>query len=142
MNSNLSVSPQADGLRTTAIRRWALDKYRLVSLYSRLFSTGMKRKWPIRAYIDLYAGSGFSAIEEINQLYWGSPLLALGVPDPFNKYVLCERDAVSLQALSERVTRFFPNANVRLVAGDCDQKIDRKSVVLGKECRSRWSPYH
>ena len=20
--------------------------------------------------------------------------------------------------------------------------IDRKSVVLGKECRSRWSPYH
>ena len=22
------------------------------------------------------------------------------------------------------------------------EKQDRKSVVLGKECRSRWSPYH
>src|SRR3712207_433285 len=23
-----------------------------------------------------------------------------------------------------------------------DKDIDRKSVVVGKECRSRWSPYH
>src|SRR5256885_8656699 len=23
-----------------------------------------------------------------------------------------------------------------------NQKTDRKSVVVGKECRSRWSPYH
>ena len=22
------------------------------------------------------------------------------------------------------------------------QEVDRKSVVVGKECRSRWSPYH
>ncbi len=83
----------------------------------------MKRKWPIRAYIDLYAGSGFSEIEATNQLYWGSPLLALGVPDPFDKYVLCERDPVSLQALRERVKRIFPEADVHFFAGDCDERI-------------------
>ena len=123
MQASLLVAAQPDGLKTTPIRKWALDKYRLVSLYSRLFSTAMKRKWPIRAYIDLYAGSGFSENEETRELYWGSPLLALGVPDPFDRYVLCERDPESLQALRERVTRFFPKADVRFVAGDCDERI-------------------
>ena len=133
MRTDLLITAQADGLKTTSIRRWALDKYRLVSLYSRLFSTGMKRKWPIRAYIDLYAGSGFSQIEETNQLYWGSPLLALGVPDPFDNYVLCERDSASLQALRERVTRFFPKADVRFVAGDCDERIEEIAAHIPSE---------
>ena len=133
MRSNLLETAQADGLETTSIRRWALEKYRLVSLYSRLFSTGMKRKWPIRAYIDLYAGSGFSQIEETNQLYWGSPLLALGVPDPFDNYVLCERDPASLQALRERVTRFFPKADVRFVSGDCDERIEEIAAHIPSE---------
>lgn len=124
MSINPLVTAQADGLRTTSIRRWALDKYRLVSLYGRLFSTGMKRKWPVRVYIDLYAGSGFSQVEETTHLYWGSPLLALSVPDPFDKYILCERDPVSLAALRERVTRFFPKADVHFVQGDCDEHIE------------------
>ncbi|MGH9776281.1 MAG: three-Cys-motif partner protein TcmP [Candidatus Acidiferrales bacterium] len=118
------MTVQSDGLKTTSIGKWALDKYRLVSLYSRLFSTGMKLKWPTRVYVDLYAGSGFSEIEGTNHLYWGSPLLALGVPDPFDKYVLCERDPASLQALRGRVIRLFPSADVRFVAGDCDERIE------------------
>jgi three-Cys-motif partner protein len=123
MRTELLVTAQADGLKATSIGRWALDKYRLVSLYGRLFSTAMKRKWPVRAYIDLYAGSGFSEIEESKQLYWGSPLLALGVPDPFDRYVFCERDPESLEALRKRVTRFFPSADVHFVAGDCNERI-------------------
>jgi three-Cys-motif partner protein len=118
------VRTEGDGLRTTSIRSWALDKYRLVSLYSRLFSTGMKRKWPARVYIDLFAGSGFSHIEETGQIYWGSPLLALGVPDPFDNFVFCERDPASLEALDRRVRRLFPRASVRIVAGDCNERID------------------
>jgi three-Cys-motif partner protein len=135
MRTRLLVTAQADGLRTTPIGTWALDKYRLLSLYSRLFSTGMKRKWPVRAYIDLYAGSGFSEIEETNQLYWGSPLLALAVPDQFDKYVLCERDPVSLQALRERVTRLFPNADVHFVGGDCDERIGEIAAHIPTEGR-------
>ncbi len=124
MRTNLLVTTQNDGLKTTSIRRWALDKYQLVSLYSRLFSTGMKRKWLNRCYIDLCAGSGFSEIEDTNQLYWGSPLLALGVPDPFDTCVFCERDLDSLQALRQRVKRLFPNSVVHFVAGDCDERIE------------------
>jgi three-Cys-motif partner protein len=120
---NLVVATEPDGLKTTEIGRWALDKYRVLALYAHLFSRGMKKKWLNRVYIDLCAGSGFSQIEGTDQMYYGSPLLAMGVPDPFNRYILCERDEGSLSALRERVSRLFPQRDVRFVLGQHDEKI-------------------
>jgi three-Cys-motif partner protein len=122
--AELLIRAEPDGLPTTPIGNWALDKYKLASLYSRLFSTGMKNMWSTRVYSDLYAGSGFSQIRGAEQIYYGSPLLALGVEDPFNTYIFCERDGDSLNALRQRTKRLFPNADVHFVAGDCNQKIN------------------
>ena len=84
MRSDFLRTDKPDGLATTAIGRWALDKYSHVALYARLFSMGMKDNWANRVYVDLCAGSGLSEINGApNPLYWGSPLLALGVPAPF-----------------------------------------------------------
>jgi three-Cys-motif partner protein len=124
MRPSLIRTDKQDGLKTTPIGRWALDKYSLVSLYAELFSTGMKAKWPTRVYVDLYAGSGFSEIEGRSGVYWGSPLLALGVPKPFDKYVFCERDPSSLSALRQRVARLFPDASVSFIEGDCDKCLE------------------
>jgi three-Cys-motif partner protein len=121
--TNLLITAEPDGLKTTPIGRWALDKYKLVSLYARLFSTGMKNRWLDRAYIDLCAGSGFSQIEGTDQLYYGSPLLAMGVPDPFNRYIVCERGEESLSALRQRVNRLFSGRDVEFVLGQHDKKI-------------------
>lgn len=121
--TNLLITAERDGLKTTPIGRWALDKYKLVSLYARLFSTGMKNRWLDRVYIDLCAGSGFSQIEGTDQLYYGSPLLAMGVPDPFNRYIVCERDEESLSALRQRVNRLFSGRDVEFVLGQHDKKI-------------------
>lgn len=118
------VRTDADGLKTTPIGRWALDKYRLVSLYSHLFSTGMKNRWSIRVYVDLCAGPGFSHVEgTAAETYYGSPLLALNLQDPFSKYVFCESDEASLDALRKRVKRLFPAASVDYIAGNYDEKI-------------------
>lgn len=122
--SHQLVRTEADGLVTTPIRKWALDKYKLVSLYSHLFSTGMKNKWKIRVYSDLFAGSGFAQLKGTDQIYHGSPLLALGVDDPFNRYVFCERDEASLESLEQRTKRLFPNADAHYVAGDCNEKVN------------------
>lgn len=124
MRTNLLRTAKTDGLQTNPIRRWALDKYSLVSLYAELFSTGMKDKWPTRVYVDLCAGSGFSQIEGTESLYWGSPLLALGVPYPFDKYVFCEKDVAYLSALQARVARLFPRAEVKFVEGDCNERLE------------------
>jgi three-Cys-motif partner protein len=112
-----------DGLPCSEVGAWAEDKYTLVALYDELFSTGMKNKWPTRVYIDLYSGPGFVHVRDTIRMLAGSPLLALGVPDPFDKYVFCESEHVLLSALETRVSRLFPKANACFVLGDCNEKI-------------------
>jgi three-Cys-motif partner protein len=113
-----------DGLVCPEVRSWAEDKYRLIALYDALFSTGMKHKWNQRVYVDLYAGAGISRIEGTSAFLKGSPLIALTVPDPFDKYIFCEEDEALLSALKARVQRMAPQANVQYIAGSCDAKID------------------
>lgn len=98
-------------------------KYRLVSLYDELFTTGMKSKWT-RIYIDLYAGAGYSRIRGTSRILKGSPALALTVPHPFDKYIFCEENAELLGALRRRTERIFPGADVSYVLGRCDQQVD------------------
>ena len=39
------IIAEHDGLPCSKVGAWAEDKYKLVGLYDRLFSTGMKNKW-------------------------------------------------------------------------------------------------
>jgi len=114
-----------DGLSCPDVRRWAETKYRLLALYDELFSTGMKNKWDQRVYIDLYAGAGCSHIQGTNKYLKGSPILALTVTCPFDKYILCEESGDLLAALKDRVNRLAPRAQVAYVHGSCDSKIDQ-----------------
>jgi len=111
-----------DGLAAPEVGAWAEDKHRLVSLYSTLFSSGMKDKWSKRIYIELYAGAGFSKIRGSSRLIPGSPLLALRLKDPFDKYVFCEEDTKNCEALQLRTKRLAPNADVAYVRGDCNKQ--------------------
>lgn len=113
-----------DGLTTPEIGSWGIHKYKLVSLYNELFSTGMKKKWDKRVYIDLFAGAGKARIKESGKVVLGSPLLALSAPDPFDRYIFCENNPELMEALRERVRRNFPEADVQFVSGDCNEQID------------------
>ncbi len=114
-----------DGLSSPEVRRWAETKYRLVSLYDELFATGMKNKWDKRVYLDLYAGAGHSRIQGTNTILKGSPILALTVQDPFDKYIFCEADSRLMAALKTRSRRIAPNADMDFVEGQCDAEIDK-----------------
>ncbi len=83
----------------------------------------MKYKWDQRIYIDLYAAAGYSRIKGTKKILKGSPILALGVTQPFDKYIFCEESPDLLEALKARVARVAPQANVAYVPGDCDSKI-------------------
>lgn len=112
-----------DGLPIPEVGRWAETKYRLIQLYDSLFATGMKDKWDERIYIDLYAGSGFSRIRGTSTVLLGSPLLALSVKNPFNKYIFCDEDPDLMDALKARVSRLMPKANVAYITGNCNDRI-------------------
>jgi three-Cys-motif partner protein len=118
------IIAEDDGLPCSEVGARAEDKYTLVALYDRLFSTGMKNKWATRVYIDLYSGPGFVRVRGTNRMMVGSPLLALGVPDPFDKYIFCESDPDFLGALQARVSRLSPTTDATFVHGDCNERIE------------------
>jgi three-Cys-motif partner protein len=121
---------QDDGLYyEDDVGAWVEDKHRLVSLYETLFSTGMKRKWEKRVYIDLFSGPGLVRIRGTRKFLWGSPILALRVKDPFDEYIFCESNANALYALRQRVDKLFSDAKVSYVRGDCNEKTEE---ICGK----------
>jgi three-Cys-motif partner protein len=121
-----------DGLKCNDVGGWSEEKYKLIDLYFRLFSTGTKYKWPYRAFIDLYAGAGYSRLRNNGKILKGSPLLALSVTDPFNEYILCEEDPDSFAALEARVRRDYSAMPVRCLPGNCNDRIDEIITLLPK----------
>jgi three-Cys-motif partner protein len=121
-----------DGLPCPEVRRWSETKYRLIGLYDKLFATGMKNKWDQRVYVDLYSGAGCSRIAGTNTYMKGSPLLALTVDCPFEKYIFCEEDPELMDALKARVKRLNLGTNVVFVPGDCDVVVEQICAEIPK----------
>src|SRR5215813_11295990 len=116
-SSSQNLYVDDDGLITPEVGVHAETKYRLLALYDAIFSTGMKNKWDQRVYIDLYSAAGYGRIKGRTTILRGSPLLALTVPDPFDKYIFCEEDPGLIDALETRVKRTAPNADVTFIQG-------------------------
>jgi three-Cys-motif partner protein len=114
-----------DGLPCPAVGNWAEVKYRLVSLYAALFSTGMKGKWQNRTYIELNAGAGgVNRVRGSDRVIAGSPIRALRVDDPFDNYIFCEKDEELLGALRSRVERIAPRKKVTYISGDSNLHVE------------------
>ena len=122
-----------DGLTSPEIGPWAEEKYRLIALYAQLFSKGMKDKWDLRVYVDLYSGAGFGRVKGTDTRMMGSPLIALNVDHPFDRYIFCEQDPELLDALRERVKRIAPSTDVVYVNGSCDDHVEEilRAIPVG-----------
>lgn len=129
--------PIDDGLETPEVGAWAEDKYRIVSLYATLFSSGMKNKWDTRVYVDLYSGAGHVRVKDTQRLLFGSPLLAIQVQDPFEKYVFCEEDPVRMKALATRTKRLAPQTDVCFIEGNCDDHVRDILNAIPRPSRER-----
>ncbi len=87
---NYFIEVEDDGLPSCEIGPWAEDKYRRLGMYAEMFSTGMKNLWDTRVYLDLFAGPGHSQLRGTGRYYAGSPLIALSLPDRFDRYIFCD----------------------------------------------------
>lgn len=126
-----------DGLPTPSIGPWALQKYRLLDLYDTLFSTGMKHLWDCRAYLDLFSGPGHARIRRTDRIVETSPLIALRVPDRFDKYIFCDRDVKNISALRDRVAREFPDVDPSYVIGDCNEVVAKIVEQIPKASKGK-----
>ncbi len=126
-----------DGLLTPTVGRWALQKYRLLDLYNTLFSTGMKYRWNLRVYIDLFCGPGRSRIRRTQRIVETSPLSALRVPDTFDKYIFCDKSSEAIVALRQRVERDFSNVDADYLVGDCNNLVMEIAARIPRGSRTR-----
>jgi three-Cys-motif partner protein len=122
-----------DGLKTQEVGDWAEKKYKLVTLYDKLFSTGMKRKWDKRIYIDLFCGPGRVKLRDRNKIVNGSPLIALDLPDPFDKYIFCDKEEENIDVLKSRINELKISINANYIIGDCNFEVEKILNLIKQE---------
>lgn len=121
---------QDDGLPAPEVGIWGLEKYRLVKIYASIFARSMKNKWQHRIYLDLFAGSGRSMLRDTGQMVESSPLISLGVPDPFTHHIFCEQDEALMAALEQRVRRDYPAAPATFIQGNVNVRHEEIVAAL------------
>ena len=126
-----------DGLPTPEIGAWGEEKYRHVQLYASLFIKSMRTKWDALVYLDLYAGSGRSQIRGTRRIVSASPLLILGMPEAFDKYVFCEEDNKCAEVLEMRCRRDFPNRKVTTITGNANASVDNILAEMPRPGRTQ-----
>jgi three-Cys-motif partner protein len=124
-----------DGLAAAEVGPWAEEKYRRLGMYAEMFSTGMKNRWDKRVYLDLFAGPGHAIIREGHLRVLTSPLLALTVRDPFDKYIFCEAHPDTLAVLRRRSIAIAPSADVDYLAGDANAQVDGIAAAIPAHSR-------
>jgi hypothetical protein len=112
-----------DGLLTPEIGAWGEEKYRHVQLYASLFIKSMRSKWDALVYLDLFAGPGRSQIRGTRRIVSASPLLILGMPEAYDKYIFCEQDKNYAEALETRCRRDFANRKVKTINGNANASV-------------------
>ena len=113
-----------DGLITPDIGSWGEEKYRHVALYSALFAKSMRNKWDCLVYIDLFSGAGRSRIRGTSRIVNSSPLVVLGLPNKFDRYIFCENERRKCDALKKRILREVSGLDTHVIDGDANEKVD------------------
>lgn len=105
-------------LEYSEIGEWSEVKLDIVREYGRAYSTIMndpKRSYLHHAYVDAFAGSGTHVSKSTGDFISGSPVNALNVDPPFEKFFFIDKDRETVKALEDSVAL---RPNVHIYQGD------------------------
>lgn len=109
--------PVADGLKVSSIHPHSLEKLQAVGKYVNGFAQVLS-KYEV-TYIDFYAGPGIVRCRD--ELFWGSPLMALQCCQRFGQHIFVERDTSAATSLATRSSRLARRAEeVTILQGRCE----------------------
>jgi len=121
----------SDGLPALEVGSWTADKLAFLSKYIHLFNQGMKNRWQVRVYIDLFAGPGMNIIRPGAAETDGSPLIALKSQVPFTHCFFNDLNPQFVAALRARAQTVLnagkPGApsNIEFLNHDCNEAVTR-----------------
>lgn len=122
------LESKGDGLATRPSGDWAKEKLSILRRCVSMFTTAMRNKrWAALNYIDLEAGPGKNSVGDGDDVFLGSPLIALNTTYKFDNYYFVEKDKNSFESLRRRVQTSSHFDRVKLFNGDCNIVI--KSIV-------------
>ena len=114
-----------DGLPVRLVKPHSAKKARMVSRDLGTVGRAMNRKWFQVAYLELFSGPGCLYDESSREEVPGSPLQALGIASPFDRYVFSDFSDTCCDALRKRIEKLraecpsgLPEADV--LAGDAN----------------------
>jgi len=113
----------SDGKLAIEVGPWAKGKLYYISRYCYIFNMGMKDKWSIRTYIDLFAGPGTCAVEKTREEIPGSPIIALSCEVPFTHYFFNDLQSNVISALKTRATP-YSSTNIVFLNRDCNLAVE------------------
>lgn len=121
---NLYLEAQDDGLLMRPMRHWATEKLDYLERYLNMFTTAMRKKpWRALNYIDLFAGPGKCRHEDNENVYLGSPLLALTAKNTFDHYFFVDLDVDNIQVLKQRCQHSPYVDRIQYFAEDCNTAV-------------------
>jgi len=103
-----------DGLPVRKSGEWAKRKHHYLKNYCGITTVSMRKKFKKGVvYLDVMAGPGRCKIEETNEEFPGSPLVALGYD--FAEYIFIEKEPELLNALKQRVANHPKAGKVKII---------------------------
>ena len=128
MTEQRYLDPILDGLPYRDSGSWARDKLDYLERYISLFETAMRNKWPKRSFIDLFAGPGKCQDRDNEEVFLGSPLIALTTKYPFTSYWFVDNDQQYIDVLKTRCSHFddqIDQIEINFIHGDCNTTVGK-----------------
>lgn len=120
-----------DGLPARIVAPHSLKKSWMVKQYLGTVGRAMARKWFEVNYVELFCGPGTLLDRDNGDELPGSPLEALAIEQPFERYVFCDGDPDCAEAVRQR-TVVPPASRAHVFAGDANdhEHLERVAAVL------------
>jgi three-Cys-motif partner protein len=122
-NNWISFRGSAHGLYLPTIKAHSLDKIRLHNYYAQLFTQSMKRQWPQRTYLGLYAGAGRARLDPGGEIIETSAMNVFRLRDTFTKFIFVDADPRCSNALRARIEALPARFDYTIVDSDVNDSV-------------------
>ena len=130
------VPGSSDGLPVRLVKPHSAKKAKMVGSDLGTVGRAMNRKWFPVNYLELFCGPGYLYNEATGEELPGSPLQALGLAAPFDRYVFSDSSQTCTDALAARIASLraqqptLPPTEVRCGDANDSQHLDRVCSLL------------
>ena len=116
---------QPDGFTITATEPWFKVKVQVITNYIQAFTTHAVQKADEIVIVDLFAGSGLFSVGHQREIFPSASMVSLGEDLPVSKWILCEQNPESTQAIKARIGKYYSDKPVFLWNISSDEWVDK-----------------